>query len=242
MAIDLSGYENRRVKWDKKFEKSIKIYFKNQIKKISELSKNNISYSELKNDINKIIDNDRANLQQRMLNLWLKIVDEFGKWTYRELSNKKQFSIFSFAVMNFIQKKVFDLSVLINDYSKKVIGQIIDNAIVEGLSIFNTVKIIQAVFDNRFSKSRAKTIARTQINAASNYGSLMGAEQSGADVKKFWIRTFDNRVRPTHKKAHGQERELDQKFNVGNSQLMFPGDPSGEAKEVINCRCSLGYK
>ena len=28
---------------------------------------------------------------------------------------------------------------------------------------------------------------------------------------------------------------------VGGAQMMFPGDPSAPASEVINCRCSVAY-
>lgn len=38
------------------------------------------------------------------------------------------------------------------------------------------------------------------------------------------------------RKVDGEIREIDEKFSNG---LMFPGDPSGGAAEVVNCRCSL---
>jgi hypothetical protein len=34
---------------------------------------------------------------------------------------------------------------------------------------------------------------------------------------------------------------MDEKFKVGDAELMFPGDPEGPADEVINCRCAVGY-
>ena len=31
-------------------------------------------------------------------------------------------------------------------------------------------------------------------------------------------------------------------FSVGGEQLEYPGDPSGSAENVINCKCVIGYE
>jgi len=33
-------------------------------------------------------------------------------------------------------------------------------------------------------------------------------------------------------------QKIDDPFEVGGSLLMYPGDSSGDASEVINCRCA----
>jgi len=62
------------------------------------------------------------------------------------------------------------------------------------------------------------------------------AKAKGADMVKQWDSTLDSRTRESHAIVDGEIRELDEKFSNG---LMFPGDPSGGAAEVINCRCAL---
>lgn len=52
---------------------------------------------------------------------------------------------------------------------------------------------------------------------------------------KQWDATLDGRTRDSHRRVDGEIRELDEKFSNG---LMFPGDPSGGAAEVVNCRCT----
>jgi hypothetical protein len=91
---------------------------------------------------------------------------------------------------------------------------------------------------------RASRIARTEVHAAANYGSLSAAEGSSEPLRKRWLATPDNRTRDTHEDAHYQGRGLSQPFEVGNAWLMYPGDTSMGAgpEEVINCRCSLGYE
>lgn len=62
------------------------------------------------------------------------------------------------------------------------------------------------------------------------------ARERGADVVKQWDATMDANTRESHQMVDGEIRELDEKFSNG---LMYPGDPSGNAAEVINCRCIL---
>lgn len=90
--------------------------------------------------------------------------------------------------------------------------------------------------------SRAKTIARTEVVAASNAGSLAQLQFVGLEAKKEWVSTHDARTRPSHILANGQTVGLDAAFIVGGSTLRFPGDPGGAAGQVINCRCTLAYE
>lgn len=88
---------------------------------------------------------------------------------------------------------------------------------------------------------RANMIARTETHGAANYGSHEAAKQTGLPMKKQWLATADDRTRDTHREVDGETAGMDDTFRVGNSDLQFPGDPAGEADEVINCRCALGY-
>lgn len=93
-------------------------------------------------------------------------------------------------------------------------------------------------------KNRAVTVARTETIGAVNAGvfrsAQMDAEERG-DVAPFkvWLATDDKRTRETHKEADRQRTLLSEPFQVGGAQLLFPGDPTGPAAEVIQCRCSL---
>jgi hypothetical protein len=90
---------------------------------------------------------------------------------------------------------------------------------------------------------RAERIARTESAAAVNGGTyeahVTRAAATGERVRKQWMATGDERVRGSHAAANGQVRDLSQPFDVGGSDLLFPGDPHGPAHEVINCRCAL---
>lgn len=83
----------------------------------------------------------------------------------------------------------------------------------------------------------AKRIVRTEshrIQQQSTEESRKAAAKRGADVVRMWDAALDGRTRDSHRRVDGEIRELDEKFSNG---LMFPGDPSGSAAEVVNCRC-----
>ena len=91
---------------------------------------------------------------------------------------------------------------------------------------------------------RAVTIARTEVHAAANYGSLVAAADVRVPMKKVWVAQADGRTRATHAAAAGQTRDLADLFTVGGYLLGFPGDSSrgAPAKEVVSCRCVMSYQ
>lgn len=92
-------------------------------------------------------------------------------------------------------------------------------------------------------RNRATVVARTETVSAYNAGSndAFQAVEEALDIpmEKVWLATDDDRTRPTHKHADGQRVPLDDKFTVGGFKLEFPGDPTGPAQEIIQCRCTM---
>jgi len=91
--------------------------------------------------------------------------------------------------------------------------------------------------------NRATVIARTETIGALNAGRSDAfsavAQETGEKLEKLWLATDDSRTRTTHRQAEGQRVPVGQRFNVGGFELDFPGDPSGPAQEVIQCRCTM---
>ena len=90
------------------------------------------------------------------------------------------------------------------------------------------------------SRGRALSIARTQTAGAVSTGRHAGFKHSGVK-KKSWLTSRDDNVRDSHKQAevtYAKGIPLDQPFEIGSDYLMYPGDPSGSAAEIINCRCA----
>lgn len=123
---------------------------------------------------------------------------------------------------------------------KKTITQEISRGIASSLPYSDIARNISSV--SKAPLSRAKTIARTEghrIQQTSARDAQYAAKKKGADVLKQWDAALDGRTRPSHARVDGEIRELDEEFSNG---LMYPGDPSGGAAEVVNCRCTANTR
>mgnify|MGYP003145072514 FL=1 len=94
--------------------------------------------------------------------------------------------------------------------------------------------------------SRARMIARTEINAARNYGRVEAGKLTGRNFL-LWIASQDGKSGDRHHEAlDGQIVEQGKFFEnpITGAKLRYPGDPKADSKfgvagEVINCRCSV---
>jgi len=73
--------------------------------------------------------------------------------------------------------------------------------------------------------------------------SVSGGSAQRRGIHKEWISVGDSRVRPAHLTADGQQRPMNEPFEVDGQQLRWPGDRSlgASLKNIINCRCGAGY-
>ena len=88
---------------------------------------------------------------------------------------------------------------------------------------------------------RSERISRTEVHNAASFANHQMAVQSGIKgLRRMWLSASGERTRPSHSAANGQVRGMEEPFNIGEGEgyaLMYPGDPTGPAKEVVNCRC-----
>ena len=118
--------------------------------------------------------------------------------------------------------------------------RLIESANAEGMTVRQIAKEISTRLPE-IDKVRAARIARTEVHAALNSGTLQGTKdmlkETGLTGKKVWISTPDERTRSWHRGV--EPVGIDEPFQVGGEDLQYPGDPAGSAGNVINCRCAL---
>ena len=121
-------------------------------------------------------------------------------------------------------------------------------SLAEGIALGESQpKLAQRVRDALgVTQPRARTIARTESHGARNTGAhaTMQRFESAYGIppgvmRKEWQATEDARTRIEHHKADGQTVGFSDPFIVGGASLAFPGDPTGPAGLVINCRCTM---
>jgi len=155
-------------------------------------------------------------------------------------------------VIEYLRQNILDKAVLpVSDYSRQLILRTIEKAITEGLTFDEIIARLQNLVD--INGIRARTIVRTEITRATNYGHMLGAYDSDYQYTKTWVEVKDSRTRASHRHGPGRDSRTGAIVNgVGgetvdfekpfSNGLMFPGDPNGKAADVINCRCVVTFR
>ena len=123
------------------------------------------------------------------------------------------------------------------DLLKKKITAQVSRSIATGMTFSQTAQALENY--SRIGYNNAIRIIRTEghrIQTTATMDAMTVAKDKGADVVKQWDSTLDGRTRHSHAIVDGEIRELNKPFSNG---LDFPGDPDGNAAEVVNCRCAL---
>jgi len=192
----------------------------------------------------------RAPIENAMFNVYSRVMTQFARDTFSDLSKsaKKTEVNWDEWVARWFDDNVIDLTDLMTGTTERSVREIAQRAIIEGLSIREFQNELMSSYS--VSERRAELIGRTEIIRASNAGSLMGAQETGFPMMKYWLATRDNRTRglnPEDLFDHYSMDEdkgipLDQAFNVSGEYLQHPGDRTGSPGNTINCRCTMTYQ
>jgi Phage Mu protein F like protein. len=153
-------------------------------------------------------------------------------------------------ILSYFRLHLLNQAVLpITDTMKEYIHESLIAGQQQGLSLQQVADDIE---QTGFPKTRSIVITRTETIRAANFGAMQGARKSGFETEKVWIAARDFRTRRiprdqfSHINMNGVTIPLDEPFLVPNrngarDKLMQPGDPHGQAADVIQCRCTVGF-
>jgi HK97 family phage portal protein len=126
--------------------------------------------------------------------------------------------------------KIVDL----NDRIRSGVREALAGAQEETLTVNELQEEIFSVMQD--SRARALRIARTETSSAANGVEYVAHNIAGVKTH-MWLAEMDENTRESHLACMREgDIAVGTKFSNG---LRFPGDPAGEASEVVNCRCSL---
>lgn len=166
---------------------------------------------------------------------------ELAGMVVRPLSKKDTRDDFVRRMTGWIQDNGAKKVVQVSDTTKEQIRRAVSVGAREGFGHAQTAKLIREKTGGTIARMRSKVIARTETHAPAVFAGDAAVEALGLDMVRDWIASGDGRTRSSHALADGQKREMNRPFDVGGAKLMRPGDPSAPAREIINCRCGLGY-
>lgn len=113
-------------------------------------------------------------------------------------------------------------------------------AVRNGESTQQLAKRIEKVMQNgAYNARRIAQTERTRVQSQATWDVMAQAEKSGVNMVKEWYARMVN-TRDSHAALNGTRAPLHEPFHtIWGNDLMYPGDPSAPAKEVVNCHCGI---
>ena len=182
---------------------------------------------------------------------------DFAKWTVDNLKGavKKSSDYFDDYMRRYVEErtgeKIKSITTTTRTRAIAIAKKVVAQGLEQGLSIDNIAAMLKQRYYND-ALYRSVRIARTEVIAASNAGSLHGALSTGLAIKKVWLATKTGHTRESHMLMDRKAVDMQEYFDVpiisnsgiveGSEKLMHPGDPQGSPGNVINCRCTIVYE
>lgn len=162
-------------------------------------------------------------------------------------------STFNRGLMDWLFTNIGSRITTVHESFIEAIQKIILEGINEGKSISKIATELEKLIGRRsFYRWQSLRIARTEATAAANRAAYVAGQTSGVLMEKVWISATDNRTRrvPRDKFDHlhmngvavGQTENFVVRGKQGNELMLYPGDPKGSAGNVIQCRCTVGFR
>ena len=181
--------------------------------------------------------------------VWYSVGVTHGTLIEKKLNNLKKGSpplfseLFQKFILDFISKFGGTKIKSISDTLVQALILEFKKGLEENLSIRQIVaKIKRNANNGNLLKYQILRIARTETTFASNNATYLVGQNSNLVLNKVWIGRNDGRERDTHIAANNTEVGLNERFKIGSDEMLHPGDHSGRASNVINCRCTIAYK
>ena len=245
----------------------VKTFFLDQSERIKHLiiSREIVNETDLKNVVNEVLELTESNLQDILVTQGRAIMLSFGKDVLRSIKSstmkkdiyENRLAKFETSIDFYLAEEVGRKIKGIQDTSK---GRIYDKiaTIFEDVIDLETevtterlTASVQGLFKD-MTKSRARTIARTESHNLATKAEVEAAKVSEVLKTKEWIHSMSPTARgmglndsTNHISMDGVKVSLDQKFKVpskdGMDDMDRPGDSSAPADQVVNCNCVLAF-
>jgi SPP1 gp7 family putative phage head morphogenesis protein len=225
------------VKNEQPFMANLKRYFQSQQDRIiNGMTKSVKAEGEEIPDIEDILDWKEENnkLLATLKSLWVASLKEGYEAANDTFGLGVGFDVMNPKFLDWISKYGAEKVKEINDTTKEKLQKTLTEGIADGEGI---PKLKNRVLETmgEAKTSRAVKIARTETHNTVSSGTFDTYAAAGVQ-KKEWLTSIDGRERESHAALNGEVVNMDESFSNG---LDYPGDPSGDAEEVVNCRCTL---
>jgi HK97 family phage portal protein len=238
--------ESQRTKWEKVMKGRLESYFGDEHKTIAAAINRGSADSAQDNVAHALtVLEQQGSLKHLIVSLYQDVGTDSGESVIKDLKygqkpfeTKDSFDLNLYApdVLVYLLSMAGTKVTQINAYTQALLQSALEEGVADGESIPQLVKRIDDLYLFQTTE-RIQTIVATEVAAANNYGSHEAALASDLSLNKVWLATPDGHTRPDHRAADGQTVGMDEPFEVGGQQLMYPGDISlgAGAEEIVNC-------
>src|SRR5258708_4340316 len=169
---------------------------------------------------------------------------KYGEKPFEQNQIALDFNLYSPDVLVYLLTMAGTKVQQIDAYTLALLQSELADGVEAGESIAQLSQRVDDLYLSEIIPNRSQVIAATEVVAASNYGSQEAAKASDLWLEKVWLGRNDGHTRPDHREADGQTVGMDEPFEVGGDQLMYPGDISlgAGADQIVNCRCTTYYQ
>lgn len=152
------------------------------------------------------------------------------------------------SVIQYLRLHLLKFVSKINETMRNDILKVLQKATDNGWSIDKTVDELER---KDLARARARTIARTEIIRGANVGHSVASKYIPFEQDKKWLAAKDHRTRHSHRFINNHVVDEDATFKVpiykgnvitGYDNMLYPGDATASAANVINCRCRVIYE
>jgi HK97 family phage portal protein len=164
-------------------------------------------------------------------------IAEFGAAEAARLGAPQSFSMLNPLITQYLDEfSSTKITGLVNETTRAAIRGALIEGVREGEDIRRLAGRVRSVFSDA-DRRRATVIARTEVVGMSNRATYAAQKMSGLVKKRRWLATMDSRTRDPHMMLNGQERGIDEPFEIDGMAAMHPGG-FGRGDLDIQCRCT----
>lgn len=145
-------------------------------------------------------------------------------------------------VVDFARQHGLDRAKRVSATTVEVARRVLDRELQAGSPTLRIASELERT-TRALSRPRSIVIARTEVGIASGFADFDAADQSGQNLVKVWLTAGDGGERhPSEPGLEGQQRAMEEAFDVRGHPGAHPLALELPASEVVNCRCSLAYE
>ncbi len=251
-AAYMKSVESQRTKWEKVVQGRLQDYFRDEHKTIAAaMSRGDVSDASGNIEHALSVLEQQGTLKSLIVGIYQDVGEDFGNSVLKDLKYGDapyEQKLLNLSLNLHAPDVLIHLLQIAGEKVKHIYSTtltFLQSALSKGVQAGETLEQLAGrvddIYTSEFIPTRSQTISATEVHGANEYGSVEAAKSSGLTLNKVWLSMHDSKVRDDHAAADGQEVGMNEAFDVGGEQLMYPGDPAGSPGNTINCRCTVIY-